>query len=130
MLKMLNMIDIGERAGSGIPNIYRVWHDQNWAEPTFIQSFEPDRTTLSLVLSPTIGDKSAIKTGDKLMTKEAKKQFIIDYITDHPTVRTSEIAEVANLKASRARDYLSELVSEGILVAEGANRNRTYRLKS
>ena len=32
---MLNMIDIGERAGSGIPNIYRVWHDQNWAEPTF-----------------------------------------------------------------------------------------------
>ena len=130
MLKMLNMIDIGERAGSGIPNIYRVWHDQHWAEPTFVQSFEPDRTMLSLVLSPTIGDKSAIKTGDNLMTKEAKKQFIIDYITEHPMVRTSEIAEIAHLKASRARDYLSELVSEGILVAEGANRNRTYRLKS
>jgi hypothetical protein len=30
MLKMMNLIDIGERAGSGIPNIYRVWHDQNW----------------------------------------------------------------------------------------------------
>ena len=130
MLKMLNMIDIGERAGSGIPNIYRVWHDQNWAEPTFTQSFEPDRTTLSLVLSPTIGDKSAITIGDKALTKEAKKQLIIDYITDHPIVRTAEIAKIADLKASRARDYLSELVLEGILVAEGANRNRTYRLKS
>ena len=64
------------------------------------------------------------------MTKEAKKQLIIDYITDNPTVRTSEIAEIAELKASRARDYLSELVSKGILIAEGANRNRTYRLKS
>ena len=64
------------------------------------------------------------------MTKEARKQLIIDYVTDHPTVRTSEIAEIAELKASRAREYLSELVSEGILIAEGANRNRTYRLKS
>ncbi len=122
MLKMLNLIDIGERAGSGIPIIFRVWHDQKWAEPAFTQSVEPDRTTLSLVLSTTIGDK--------LMTKEEKKQLIIDYITDHSTVRTSEIAQVADLKASRARDYLSELVSEGILIAEGANRNRTYRLKS
>lgn len=130
MLKMLNMIDIGERAGSGIPNIYRVWHDQNWIEPAITQSFEPDRTTLSLVLSPKIGDKSAIKIGDKLVKKAVKKQLIIEYITDHPAVRTSEIAEIADLKESRARDYLSELVSEGIIIAEGANRNRIYRLKS
>ena len=36
MLKLFNMIDIGERAGSGIPNIYRVWQDQGWAEPTIM----------------------------------------------------------------------------------------------
>ena len=64
MLKMLNMIDIGERAGSGIPNIYRVWHDQNWAEPTFTQSFEPDRTTLSLLLSKGDDKTVTIKSGD------------------------------------------------------------------
>lgn len=28
MLKMFNLIDIGERAGSGIPNIFRVWREQ------------------------------------------------------------------------------------------------------
>ena len=64
MLKMLNMIDIGERAGSGIPNIYRVRHDQNWAEPTFTQSFEPDRTTLSLLLSKGDDKTVTIKSGD------------------------------------------------------------------
>ena len=61
---MLNMIDIGERAGSGIPNIYRVWHDQHWAEPTFIQSFEPDRTTLSLLFSKGDEKTVTIKTTD------------------------------------------------------------------
>ena len=48
MLKLFNMIDIGERAGSGIPNIFRVWHDQGWQEPKITQSFSPDRITLSL----------------------------------------------------------------------------------
>ena len=34
MLKMFNILDIGERAGSGIPNIFRVWREQGWDEPT------------------------------------------------------------------------------------------------
>ena len=33
MLKMFNPIDIGERAGSGILNIFRVWHEQGWTAP-------------------------------------------------------------------------------------------------
>ena len=81
MLKMFNMIDVGERAGSGIPNIFRVWHDQRWSEPTFTQSFDPDRTALSLPLSPIGGGKSAIKIGDK--NKTAKRQLIIEYLTDN-----------------------------------------------
>lgn len=48
MLKLFNMIDIGERAGSGIPNIFRVWREQGWMEPVITELFEPDRIILSL----------------------------------------------------------------------------------
>lgn len=132
MLKMFNMIDIGERAGSGIPNIFRVWHDQGWVEPTITQSMNPDRITLSLVLSPTSTDKSAIKIGDKSnsVIKSAKRQMIIEYLTDHPAAKSAEIADYVDLKPSRVRDYLAELIAEEIVVAEGGNRNRTYRLKA
>jgi predicted HTH transcriptional regulator len=129
MLKMLNMIDIGERAGSGIPNIYRVWHDQNWAEPTFTQSFEPERTTLSLTFEKTSDKKQAIKTSDKRIFI-IQKEIIIDYLTEHATAKTSEIADALNISAPRARAVLSRLLSEDIIIGEGANRNRTYRLKS
>ena len=129
MLKMLNMIDIGERAGSGIPNIYRVWHDQNWAEPTFTQSFEPDRTTLSLSFKKTSDKKQAIKTSDKRIFI-IQKEIIIGYLTEHASAKASEIAEVLNVSAPRARAVLSRLSSEDIIISEGANRNRTYRLKS
>ena len=160
MLKLFNMIDIGERAGSGIPSILDVWHNQNWTEPTFTVLSEPDRTTLSLVIEKTsdkkqaikdddkqeIGDKSAIKVGDndkigdksaiknddnvKTIENNSKKQRVIEYISNHPNTGTSEIAVAVGLKNSRARDYLSELTKEGVIIAEGANRNRTYRLKT
>lgn len=91
MLKMFNMIDIGERAGSGIPNIFRVSYDRGWVEPTITQSMNPDRITLSLVLSPTSTDKSAIKIGDKSNSaiKSAKRQMIIEYLTDHPAAKSA-----------------------------------------
>ena len=33
LMKMFNLLDIGERAGSGIPNIYSVWKKQKWDSP-------------------------------------------------------------------------------------------------
>ena len=48
LIKMFNLIDIGERAGSGIPNIYRIWDKQGWEPPVIVENFEPERITLSL----------------------------------------------------------------------------------
>lgn len=132
MMKMFNLIDIGERAGSGIPSILHVWRQQGWSEPTITQTFEPNRIMLSLPLSPMSSDKSTIKIGDKNNSaiKSAKRQMIIEYLTDHPTAKSAELAEYIDLKPSRVRDYLAELIAENIIVAEGGNRNRTYRLKA
>ena len=140
MLKMFNLIDIGERAGSGIPNIFRVWREQGWAAPTFTEQLEPERTILSLTFEK-IGDKeatikcddekSAIKIGNKKsVINEKMKETIIAYLTDHAEAKTAEIAAYIGLKLSRTRNYLNELIAEDIVVAEGGNRNRTYRLRS
>ena len=49
MLKMFNLIDIGELSGSGIPLIFGVWREQGWAMPSVTEQIEPERTILSLV---------------------------------------------------------------------------------
>ncbi len=139
MLKMFNLIDIGERAGSGIPNIFRIWREQGWDMPVIKEQLEPERTILELTMekkkdvstTTKIGDKKSVtKTGDKKSAISHKiKDSILHYLTDHSTAKASEIAEYIGLKSSRTRDYLKELISEGAVVAEGANRNRVYRLK-
>lgn len=40
LMKMFNLLDIGERAGSGIPNIFHVWKMQNWPSPQIIERLE------------------------------------------------------------------------------------------
>ena len=79
LMKMFNLIDIGEHAGSGVPNIFNVWEDEGWEEPVIEESFDPDRTSLTL--------------------KFVKKQAI----------KTSDIAELIHLSAARTRTILSEM---------------------
>ncbi|MDR2715461.1 MAG: hypothetical protein LBB46_01770 [Coriobacteriaceae bacterium] len=131
LIKLFNLIDIGERAGSGLPNIFAVWSSQKWPEPTLEEQFDPERTTLSLVLSPQNDNKVAIKSGDKerMSVGAAKKQLILEYLVERGVGKTKDISELLSVNASRTRVYLKELVIEGKIVADGANRNRVYRPK-
>jgi len=139
-------IDIGERAGSGIPNIFTVWNKQGWPAPKIEERFEPERITLLLQIYES-GDndkKVAIKSGDndkkvaikngdndkvKTLKSEMQKEVIIQYLTEKVTVKAVELEELLGVKKSRARKLLSELLEDNIILAEGANRNRIYKLK-
>ena len=69
LMKMFNLIDIGEHAGSGVPNIFNVWEDEEWEEPDIKESFDPDRTSLILKFVK----KQAIKTSDKKQAIKNKR---------------------------------------------------------
>ena len=49
LMKMFNLINIGERAGSGVPNIFNVWADEGWEEPVIEERFDPDRTLFKML---------------------------------------------------------------------------------
>jgi len=51
LIKLFNLINIGERSGSGLPSIFEVWETQGWKTPVLEEQFNPDRTVLTLTLS-------------------------------------------------------------------------------
>lgn len=129
MSEMFRLIDVGERVGGGIPTIFRVWRERGWAEPTITQSFAPDRTTLSLVFGKAEGQTQTVRKSDELI-RARQRNAVIDYLTDNASAKTSEIADVLGVGATRARAVLSALIAEDVVVAEGGGSRRTYRLKS
>ena len=66
-----------------------------------------------------------------MTTKSARhKEEIITYLTDHISVISADIAELLGVKSTRAKKLLSERTAEEIVVAEGGNRNKTYKLNA
>ena len=79
LIKMFNMIGIGERAGSGVPDIFAVWESHGWEAPKIEEQFNPDRTILTLSFVEEASRKNkqeeqARKTGRKnRQEKQAEK---------------------------------------------------------
>ncbi|KEZ22593.1 hypothetical protein [Ureaplasma diversum] len=77
--------------------------------------------------------KAAIKqkSGDKpLYLKDKQKDIILDFAKKNKEFVSKEIETILNLKPSRVRFLLSELVEENLLAPIGANKNRKYTLNN
>ena len=130
LMKMFNLIDIGERAGSGIPKIVNIWSDEKLKDPVIAEEFDPDRTILTLSLEK----KQAIKTNDNVSEESSAKtkrtlvnqSKIIEYLKDNGRSKCSDIAIYIGLSEARTRAILTDMPEVEIM---GRNRNRTYRIK-
>ena len=139
LLKMFSMIHIGERAGSGIPAMVATWEKVFKTKPEYEQKYSPSRIKMVLDISEfvekssdkvAINDKSSDKvainneSGDKMTSKE----LILNYVATFGSIDSSKAMNLTGLSAPGVRKIFSQLVEEGKIVANGANKNRTYSL--
>ena len=61
---------IGERAGSGVPNIFNIWADEGWEELIIEERFDPDRTILTLSFVKKATEKKHQKKRQKKVTEK------------------------------------------------------------
>ena len=148
LMKMFNLIGIGERAGSGVPDIYSVWEQQGWKQPEVAEEYGPDRTILKLsfvkstdkkVLIKSADKKALIKSADKkaLIKSADKKKYtnktrqqlekITEWMEPDREYRIAEIAEFLGIKETRARELMRELIQLEKINAIGKNKSRRYK---
>ena len=146
LARTLEKVHVLEGWGSGFQRINTMCQEYGVARPEFTEigdmfrvNFYRHNNDEKMAMNSKIGDKSAInsKIGDKsainskIGDKSAInfKEKIVEYLAEHEEARSREIADVIGLKISRTKDYITELVEEGKIVSNGANKNRTYSLK-
>lgn len=77
LMKMFNLIGIGERAGSGVPELFSVWEEEGWQEPIIEEKMNPDRTILTLSFQKKVREKSARKKVQEKHSNNMNKFFLI-----------------------------------------------------
>ena len=73
-------------------------------------------------------DKNEQKAENENRNDENRRQ-IIDFIADKEISDAKSVSKAIGLKPSRTRDYLKQLVDEGVLEIEGEYKNRKYKIK-
>jgi len=73
-------------------------------------------------------DKNEQKAEKRNRNEENRRQ-IIDFIADNEISDVKSISKAIGLKLSRTRDYLKQLVADGVLEIEGEYKNRKYKIK-
>lgn len=102
---------------TGIPKIKRALKNNGSLEP----KFETNDTRDYFIITIFIHDGFKNKTSDKTSDKVLKYLQINEYIT------TSIASDILNLSSQRA--ILSKMAKDNIIILEGKNKNRKYKLK-
>lgn len=125
LMKMFNLINIGERAGSGVPNIFNVWEDEGFIEPEIGERFDPDRTVLSLPFVKKVTKKSA----GKKVTKKTQEQYdkILAFMKPDIWYKANDLVEVLGVKETRTKELLRALVGDEKLEDDGATKGKRYK---
>lgn len=133
LFKMFNLIGLGEHVGSGVPDIYKAWHDAGLSEPMVEENFgggNPDRTILTLPLVSDDansvllgkGTKKSTKKGTKGEEVERRTEQVFEAINNNPSIKNSELEDLINISQKQLQLSLRKLQDEKRIRRDGNNR--------
>ena len=130
LMKMFNIIGIGERTGSGVSQLFAVWNQEGWEEP-IIEPYE--RTILMLSFKNKVEIKNAeinAKINVEIRTKKKTIQqydMILNYMKDDEWYNSIDFLEILKVKERRVQTLLKELAEKGLLLTEGTTKLKKYK---
>lgn len=140
IFKMFNLLGIGERAGSGIGKIAKVWEDEKWIKPQLKESFSPDR--IELILNMKAANEKFDNENNETET-EVKKNVPFSELLNEFSREEKDIILITMLKGTINNLYLQNtlkndskylykilksLVNKGALVVSGSGKGTEYYL--
>ena len=146
IFKMFSLINVGERAGSGLSNIQHAWEEQHWGKPMLIETFEPERTTLKLKIETKINeiennrDKTVIKESDgKATVNDGKatvkgslngtQKQIMTLISENAKITIDEMASAIGITKRNIEKNIKILKGAGILLRIGGKKEGHWERK-
>ncbi|MBR3327989.1 MAG: putative DNA binding domain-containing protein [Atopobiaceae bacterium] len=130
LLKMFAMVEVGERAGSGMDKIYAGWEWAGYGEPTYEVGYGPDRTTLVLPLRESgVGqvDRGAVGEAESLSDNEREA---IRIAAASGRVTTRAVVQATGLSRQASATLLRRLSDRGILKWHGKSANDPHQYYS
>ncbi len=144
IFNMFSLINIGERSGIGLCDVYSAWKSNGYKQPEFIESVDPDRITLTLEIEVDDNNDAKSEIHDTNDTKDVANvvngvanvanvvngyeltqndKSVYTYISVHRTASTKEIAENLSLNVRTVQRSVKELEKCEMIKKQGTRNN-------
>jgi hypothetical protein len=131
--QMFLMIGAGERAGSGVPKMFKGWREQHWRPPVIIEKKEPSEQTLLELRMEDLLPSEAIdflrsEFGDAIDSLSSEERVILVTAVVEQTVSHARAMALCDLHPADMSALLRRLVQDGLLTRVGQGRGSLYHL--
>ena len=131
LIKMFQLLGLGERAGSGFQKILRAWHEQSWLVPLVAEDLRLETTRVSLPIVSMIPEH--VEKELRLLVGAAYPQ--LDELSRMILIMAHHFGDISNEDVQQHRKEhprdigarLAQLVSSGWLNKDGVGRGTLYR---
>lgn len=140
IFNMFSLIQVGERSGTGLCDLYHVWETHGFKRPRLIESTEPDRSTLTLeikvpsalyhmaddpydvvkesgVVNDVVND---VVNAPALNANELK---VLEFLAKAPSAKLSDICSSLSLGKSTVDRIIRSLKAKGRLSRNGSDKS-------
>ena len=144
VMKMFSLIDVGERAGTGVPDVFATWANAGLPEPRIEENFgEADRTILTLMLeadakpdnneqitddyeqinssNEQISDNNEQLNGSNERITE-RQRVILHFVEKSPSATYDDMARAAGVSSATVRRDAEILIGRGLLKRVGSRK--------
>lgn len=126
MMKMFTLINIGERAGGGIPDMVKKWTSSGYGVPVLSEQVNPERSTILLPLVKesvgndvgNVGNDVGNANSEAVTTAER----VLRLVAGNPKISAQSIAAGLGMSKRHIERVMAGLRDEGILIREGGTR--------
>ena len=103
------LINIGERSGTGLSDIYSIWKEYGYEEPTITETYQPDQTTVTVQVEL---EEDAVTTQEN--TGTTQENAVKDAVTTQEVApKTGEVAPKGAEVAPKIAPKASEVAPKG-----------------
>ena len=128
ILKIFSLIKIGERSGTGIQTILNAVKIFGYRDPIIEESFNPDRTTLTIFLELKDNLQSIYSNSQNIAVKklsyDEEKAFAL--FKDKKEITRKDLEESLKYGKTKCNNILKKLLDKGVILKIDSGKNIKY----
>ncbi len=127
IFNMFSLINVGERSGSGICDVYNTWEEKGYKKIELKESVNPDRVTITLDFND--NDYYVEDVNDVIANYDASaiKDRVYKYACENRFASTKQMADYFNVSTRTIQRAIKQLEEKGLIINVGNRNNVEWR---